>query len=118
MFSSICRFKNPVYGTNDFKYTNYAIPPYILSLVFFMGITVSTSLIITVRFEGVWDRNIGSKGSIFVVSFLLFLNGSCGMMFGFVISSLCKTHSLAYFSSAESFLLLLTMNKTVSHNLK
>ncbi|XP_018044256.1 PREDICTED: LOW QUALITY PROTEIN: ABC transporter G family member 20-like [Atta colombica] len=51
------RFEEPIYGTTDFKYTDYMIPTYIL-LSFFLAATVSITLIITDRMEGVWDRSV------------------------------------------------------------
>ncbi|XP_011166692.1 ABC transporter G family member 20 [Solenopsis invicta] len=144
-------FKDPIYGSHDSSYTDFAIPSFILTLVFFLALTLSTTLIITDRLEGIWDRSvvqgvrteeiilshiliqsfiiviqtivillmcfvvwgINCKGSIFVVSFLLFLNGFCGLMFGFVISVLCKNHTMASFCSAGSLLPLMVINGTI-----
>ncbi|XP_011170078.1 ABC transporter G family member 20 isoform X1 [Solenopsis invicta] len=52
------KFEDPIYGTNDPNYVDYVLPSYMLSLAFFMAVTISTSLIITDRLEGVWDRSV------------------------------------------------------------
>ncbi|EGI65058.1 ABC transporter G family member 20 [Acromyrmex echinatior] len=52
------RFEEPIYGTIDSKYIDYITPTYILGLSFFLAIIVSTTLIITDRMEGVWDRSV------------------------------------------------------------
>ncbi|KYM87309.1 ABC transporter G family member 20 [Atta colombica] len=57
-FSKALLFEEPIYGTTDFKYTDYMIPTYILGLSFFLAATVSITLIITDRMEGVWDRSV------------------------------------------------------------
>ncbi|XP_025989492.2 ABC transporter G family member 20 [Solenopsis invicta] len=142
------RFEDPIYGTNNLDYTDFMLPGCITSFAFFLAVTVSTSLIITDRLEGVWDRSVVQgvkteeillshiliqsviivihciiimlmcfvvwsvdyKGSIFVIYFFLFLNGLCGLMFGFVISVTCKNHTMAYYASAGSFFLLVILS--------
>ncbi|XP_071625835.1 ABC transporter G family member 20-like isoform X2 [Temnothorax longispinosus] len=52
------RFEDPIYGTTDLNYTDYVTPSFMLTLVFFLANTVSTTLIVTERLEGVWDRSV------------------------------------------------------------
>ncbi|KYN03412.1 ABC transporter G family member 20 [Cyphomyrmex costatus] len=52
------RFEEPIYGATDLNYANYMAPTYILGLSFFLAATVSTTLIITDRMEGVWNRSV------------------------------------------------------------
>ncbi|KYM87313.1 ABC transporter G family member 23, partial [Atta colombica] len=52
------RFEEPIYGTTDLNYADYVAPTYMLTLIFFLATTVSTTLIITDRMQGVWDRSI------------------------------------------------------------
>ncbi|XP_024879604.1 ABC transporter G family member 20-like isoform X2 [Temnothorax curvispinosus] len=142
------RFEDPIYGTTDLNYADYMTPPYILILVFFLATTISTTLIITERLEGVWDRSVVQgvrteeivlshiviqsfiiiihtimilllffpiwglecKGSIFVTTVLIFLNGFSGLMYGFIISVACKNHTMAHYCSAGSFFPLIILN--------
>ncbi|XP_039310391.1 uncharacterized protein LOC113006134 isoform X2 [Solenopsis invicta] len=102
-------FGDPVYGINDSNFKDFSIPSFILTLSFFLAIAVSTNLIFSDRLEGIWDRSIvqDCKGSIFVVILLVFLNGFCGLMCGFVISVLCTNYVTAIFCSSGSYLVLL-----------
>ncbi|XP_025989491.1 ABC transporter G family member 20 [Solenopsis invicta] len=59
----------------------------------------------------VWG--VDYKGSIFVICFFLFLNGLCGLMFGFVISFVCNNHTLAHYVATGSFVPTLTLNGTL-----
>ncbi|XP_018371316.1 PREDICTED: uncharacterized protein LOC108766484 [Trachymyrmex cornetzi] len=52
------RFEKPVYGTTDLNYADFLAPSYMLILIFSLTTTVSTSVIIADRLEGVWDRSI------------------------------------------------------------
>lgn len=52
------RFEDFIYGTSDLTYADYMIPPFLLSLIFFLAVTVSTYVLITERLEGVWDRSL------------------------------------------------------------
>ncbi|XP_039314463.1 ABC transporter G family member 20-like [Solenopsis invicta] len=53
---------------------------------------------------------VDCKGSIFVVILLVFLNGFCGLMCGFVISVLCNNYMMSGFCTTGSFVLLLVLN--------
>ncbi|KYN03410.1 ABC transporter G family member 23 [Cyphomyrmex costatus] len=52
------RFKKPVYGSIDLNYADFLAPSYMLILIFCLASSVSTSVIITDRLEGVWNRSI------------------------------------------------------------
>ncbi|KAG5319386.1 ABCGK protein, partial [Pseudoatta argentina] len=52
------KFEEPIYGTTDSKFIDYMTPTYILGISFLLAITVSTTVIIADRMEGVWDRSI------------------------------------------------------------
>ncbi|KYN29987.1 ABC transporter G family member 20, partial [Trachymyrmex cornetzi] len=142
------QFEEPIYGTIDLNYADYMAPAYMLTLIFFLATTVSTTLIITDRMEGVWDRSVVQgvktedillshiliqsisiaihtamivllffpvwglecKGSIFTVIILTFLIGFCGLMHGFIISVMCKDHTMAHYCSVGSFFPLIVMS--------
>ncbi|KAL0122970.1 hypothetical protein PUN28_007554 [Cardiocondyla obscurior] len=50
------------------------------------------------------------KGSIFAAIVLVFLNGLCGLMYGFIISVMCRNHTMAHYCSAGSFFPLILLN--------
>lgn len=52
------RFEDPVYGSLDQKYSTFITPPFILSLVFILATSICSSIIITDRHSGVWDRSL------------------------------------------------------------
>ncbi|XP_050449828.1 ABC transporter G family member 23-like isoform X2 [Cataglyphis hispanica] len=52
------RFEDAVYSDMDHGYDYFVAPSFIMILLFFLSTTVSTSLIITDRSEGVWDRSL------------------------------------------------------------
>ncbi|KAL6445747.1 hypothetical protein ACFW04_000899 [Cataglyphis niger] len=52
------RFEDAVYSDMDHGYDYFFAPSFIMILLFFLSTTVSTSLIITDRSEGVWDRSL------------------------------------------------------------
>ncbi|XP_015434840.1 PREDICTED: ABC transporter G family member 23-like [Dufourea novaeangliae] len=51
-------FEDPVYGKKDQKYITFITAPFILSLVFILATSISSSIIITDRHSGVWDRSL------------------------------------------------------------
>ncbi|XP_067007498.2 ABC transporter G family member 23 [Anabrus simplex] len=51
------QFKDPVYGTKYPKYVDYVAPRYIISVVYFLSTTLTTTVLITDRTDGIWDRN-------------------------------------------------------------
>ncbi|XP_011859370.1 PREDICTED: uncharacterized protein LOC105556869 [Vollenhovia emeryi] len=148
MVSRGSMFEDPIYGSTDLNYADFMAPAYLLSLVFFLANTVSTTLIITERVEGVWNRSVVQgvkteeillshiviqsivivihttmimllffpiwglecKGSVFTMFVLVFLNAFCGLMYGFVISVMCKNHTTAHYCSTGSFFPLILLN--------
>ncbi|KYN03411.1 PREDICTED: ABC transporter G family member 23-like [Cyphomyrmex costatus] len=70
------RFEEPIYGTIDFNFSNYMAPTFILCLSFFLALTLSVSIIITDRMEGVWYRSIvqGVKAEEILLSHVLVQN--------------------------------------------
>ncbi|CAK9808490.1 ABC transporter G family member 20 [Anthophora quadrimaculata] len=50
------RFEDPVYGTKDQGYLSFVTPPFLLSTMFIMATSICSSIIITDRHSGVWDR--------------------------------------------------------------
>ncbi|XP_011860715.1 PREDICTED: ABC transporter G family member 20-like [Vollenhovia emeryi] len=50
------------------------------------------------------------KGSIFAAFVFIFLNGFCGLMYGFVISIFCTSFFSALFSSSGSLLPMISLN--------
>ncbi|XP_011055070.1 PREDICTED: ABC transporter G family member 20-like isoform X2 [Acromyrmex echinatior] len=67
------RFEKPVYGTTDLNYADFIAPSFMLILIFSLANTVSTSLIIADRLEGIWNRSIvqGVKTDEILVSHIL-----------------------------------------------
>lgn len=51
-------FEDPVYGSLNQKYITFITPPFLLSLVFIMATSICSSIIITDRHSGVWDRSL------------------------------------------------------------
>ncbi|KAG5331765.1 ABCGK protein, partial [Acromyrmex charruanus] len=52
------RFEKPVYGRTDLNYADFLAPSFMLILIFSLANTVSISVIITDRLEGIWNRSI------------------------------------------------------------
>ncbi|XP_018353531.1 PREDICTED: uncharacterized protein LOC108755150, partial [Trachymyrmex septentrionalis] len=52
------KFEEPIYGTTDLRYSDYMAPSFMLTMSFFLAAAVSTTLIITDRMEGVWNRSV------------------------------------------------------------
>ncbi|XP_078032494.1 ABC transporter G family member 23 [Augochlora pura] len=51
-------FEQPIYGSLDQKYVTFITPPFLLSLVFILATSICSSIIITDRHSGVWDRSV------------------------------------------------------------
>lgn len=51
-------FDEYVYGDIDDPYTEFMAPGILITLIFFMGSMMTSTIIITDRCEGVWDRSI------------------------------------------------------------
>ncbi|KAI7815043.1 ABC subfamily G member 21 [Rhyzopertha dominica] len=52
------KFNDAVYGDEDETYTVFVTPGMMLTIMFFLGTTLTSTIIITDRLEGVWDRSI------------------------------------------------------------
>ncbi|KAK9308730.1 hypothetical protein QLX08_001347 [Tetragonisca angustula] len=50
------KFEKPIYGKEDQNYGEYVIPVFLLTLLFFLPTSVSSSTIITDRDSGIWNR--------------------------------------------------------------
>jgi len=81
----------------------------LLSHIFIQSIIICihTALIMVIIFP-IWG--VECKGSLFVVFILMFLSGFNGLMYGFIISVMCKNHTMAHYSSAGSFFPLILLN--------
>lgn len=52
------QFNDPVFGVNDERYAVFMAPGLIMSLIFFLATSLTSSILITERNEGIWDRSI------------------------------------------------------------
>ncbi|XP_017878131.1 ABC transporter G family member 20-like [Ceratina calcarata] len=50
------RYEEAIYGTNDQSYVSFVYPAFMLSTLFVLATSISSSIIITDRNSGVWDR--------------------------------------------------------------
>ncbi|KAK0087918.1 hypothetical protein PV325_013694 [Microctonus aethiopoides] len=135
------RLEEPIFGSNDEKYSTFMAPTFVLTLMFFMATSVSSSIIIADRSEGVWNRslvqgvttteilishlitqmtviiiqaaitsvvtflqyNLECRGSLITTVILILLTGVCGMCYGFLVSVLCTSHTIANYMTTGSF---------------
>ncbi|XP_018359977.1 PREDICTED: ABC transporter G family member 20-like [Trachymyrmex cornetzi] len=69
----LIRFEEPVYGTTDLNYADYIAPTFMTTLSFYLAISVSSTLIIRDRLEGVWDRSVvqGVRTDEILLSYIL-----------------------------------------------
>ncbi|XP_046651597.1 ABC transporter G family member 20-like [Daphnia pulicaria] len=51
-------FLDPVYGQNDTPFTEFMAPGIIISLVYFMGVSLTSGVFITEKQQGLLDRNL------------------------------------------------------------
>ncbi|XP_046993217.1 ABC transporter G family member 20 [Schistocerca americana] len=51
------QFQEPVYGTNDPSFTDFVAPGVILTIVFFLAVALTSSVLIIERMEGLLDRS-------------------------------------------------------------
>ncbi|XP_011055067.1 PREDICTED: ABC transporter G family member 20-like [Acromyrmex echinatior] len=65
-----------------------------------ISIIIHTVMIVLLFFP-IWG--LECKGSIFTVIILIFFVGFCGLMHGFIISTMCNNHTMANYCSAGSF---------------
>ncbi|XP_076173781.1 ABC transporter G family member 20 [Ptiloglossa arizonensis] len=56
--NSPIKLEDPVFGKKDQNYATFVFPPYVLSMLFILGTSVTSSIIITDRDSGVWDRSL------------------------------------------------------------
>ncbi|XP_032686251.1 ABC transporter G family member 20-like isoform X3 [Odontomachus brunneus] len=86
------QFEKPLYGELNTDYRRYMAPGYIITLLFFLATTTSTSLMVTERLEGVWDRSLVQ---------------------GFFISVISNNYSTAHYASAGSLFPLIVLCGTL-----
>ncbi|CAB3227743.1 unnamed protein product [Arctia plantaginis] len=134
-------FQKPVYGKSEPQITSFMAPGILITIIFFLSAVVTSTLMITDRLEGVWERSavagvkpremlnvhitlqsvvillqtvemmalafagygIPSEGSKLVCGILLFLQGICGMCYGFLLSVYCSSHTMSFFVATGSF---------------
>ncbi|KAG5674743.1 hypothetical protein PVAND_004694 [Polypedilum vanderplanki] len=51
-------FEQPIYGSYDGVYTDYIAPGVVMTMVFFLATLITSTIFITDRLEGVWDRTL------------------------------------------------------------
>ncbi|KAJ9578930.1 hypothetical protein L9F63_024960, partial [Diploptera punctata] len=135
------QYNDPVYGDGNQNYAEFITPGLIVTMLFFLATSITSTIIITERNEGVWDRSLvaGVKsweilfshiitqtfcmivqliivliftfgvfkvpclGDFYTTMFLLFLQGFCGMCFGFLVSALCDNITTGTYLALGSF---------------
>lgn len=135
------RLEEPIFGKLDESYSTFMAPGFILTLTFFLATSVSSSIIIADRHEGVWHRslvqgvttaeiltshiltqmvviviqvavtsigafvqyNLECRGSLIAIILLIYFNSICGMCYGFLVSVMCTSHTVANFIATGSF---------------
>ncbi|XP_076631467.1 ABC transporter G family member 20 [Colletes latitarsis] len=50
------RLEDPLFGKKDQNYMTFILPPFLLTVMFVLSTSISSSIIITDRHSGVWDR--------------------------------------------------------------
>ncbi|XP_026729847.1 ABC transporter G family member 20-like [Trichoplusia ni] len=134
-------FGKPVFGKSEPQVVSFMAPGILITIIFFLSAVVTSTLMITDRLEGVWERSavagvkpremlnvhitlqstiiflqtlemmalafigygIPSVGSKMVCGLLLFLQGICGMCYGFLLSVYCSSHTMSFFVATGSF---------------
>ena len=51
------QFKDPIYGTKEPSFTDFVAPGVILTIVFFLAVALTSSVLIIERMEGLLDRS-------------------------------------------------------------
>ncbi|CAG9797343.1 unnamed protein product [Chironomus riparius] len=51
-------FKDPIYGSIDGVYTDYIAPGVVMTMIFFLATLITSTIFITDRLEGIWDRTL------------------------------------------------------------
>ncbi|XP_046382482.1 ABC transporter G family member 23-like [Ischnura elegans] len=52
------RFEHPIYGEEDSTFQEFSAPPTILIVIFFLAVGTTSSVMVTERYEGLWDRTL------------------------------------------------------------
>ncbi|XP_066602988.1 ABC transporter G family member 20-like [Prorops nasuta] len=52
------KIEDPIFGSKNQLYSDFMAPAFLLTLLFFLATSVSSTIIITDRHEGVWDRSL------------------------------------------------------------
>ncbi|XP_011307480.1 ABC transporter G family member 20 [Fopius arisanus] len=135
------KFEDPVFGAMNQKFSDFMAPTFLLTVTFFLSTAVSSSVIISDRHEGIWNRslvqgvttpeiltahlitqliiiiiqvsvtmvisfmqyNLKCSGSVVTVIAMILLMGICGMCYGFLVSVLCTSHTMANYITTGSF---------------
>ncbi|XP_026754101.2 ABC transporter G family member 23 [Galleria mellonella] len=135
------KFHKPIYGENDAQFQSFMAPGIMITIIFFLSAVVTSTLMISDRLEGVWERSavagvkpkemlnvhiilqsgvillqtiemmglaflgygLHSQGSLLTCGILLFLQGLCGMCYGFLLSIYCGSYTMSYFVATGSF---------------
>ncbi|CAK1540981.1 unnamed protein product [Leptosia nina] len=135
------RIKTPIFGELEPEMVAYMAPGVMITIIYFLPAIVTSTLMISDRLEGVWERsavagvqpkemlhvhitlqsfvivlqtiemmvlaflgyNLPSKGSLVTCGLLLFLQGIGGMCYGFLLSVLCSSFTVAFFIATGSF---------------
>ncbi|KAF4531411.1 hypothetical protein B566_EDAN009653 [Ephemera danica] len=122
------RINTPVYGSKEYKFLLAIMPGTLITIVYFLGVALTSFAVLADRLEGIWDRTVVAGatgyellashgilqtivvlvqatetiiisfiifkvenfGSLWIVSLIVCLEGICGMVFGLLISVLCK----------------------------
>ncbi|XP_063988689.1 ABC transporter G family member 20-like [Diachasmimorpha longicaudata] len=135
------KFEKPVFGRMDQKFSTFMAPTFLLTVIFFLSTAVSSSVIISDRHEGIWNRSLVQgvttaeiltahlitqfmiiviqvsvtmiisflqyklecSGSMLTVIVMILFMGVCGMCYGFLVSVLCTSHTMANYITTGSF---------------
>ncbi|KAG8038442.1 hypothetical protein G9C98_006138 [Cotesia typhae] len=134
------KFEEPIFGDENQSYAKFMAPGFLLTVTFFLATSVSSSIILADRHEGVWNRSLVQgvttseilishlltqitliviqvtltisfaftqhlecHGSLAAVILLVFFMGVCGMCYGFLVSVLCTSHTVANYITTGSF---------------
>ncbi|XP_019756664.2 ABC transporter G family member 23 [Dendroctonus ponderosae] len=127
-FAHIPIDENFFFGNDHTPYTTFVTPGIALLLVFLLGSTMTSQIIVKEKIDGVWDRSIVAgvssleitlshlslqfiimlvecaevllmiwlmstypiQGSWILFFFILYLEGVCGMTYGFFVSTFCQ----------------------------
>lgn len=97
-----------IHGNEDEPYTIYMIPGTIVTMLFFMGSTMTSQIIITDRREGVWDRSIVAGVTSLEITLTHFLL-QAGVMFVQTIEVLVMIFGLYQYPFIGNWILIIFM---------